>query len=257
MPCERAQTTQAYLDGELDAAAALEHESHIQSCAECTALREEFETVRKLLRDEATYHRADARLRARIRTALDKETKGSNILPFIPRARAVWTGVASGAAVSALAASLAFFLLMPAEGDPLISDITDAHLRSIASEHLIDVESTDRHTVKPWLATHADLSPPVADFSKQGFKLIGGRVDFLEGQRAAVTVYRHGAHIVNVFAWADYDEQLPDFATRNGYHIVFWKSGNLTFCAISDTAVDDILILSRLLKGLSQTDARE
>jgi hypothetical protein len=62
---------------------------------------------------------------------------------------------------------------------------------------------------------------------------------------------------VNVFAWADYDEQLPAFATRNGYHIVFWKSGNLTFCAISDTAVDDILILSRLLKGLSQTDARE
>jgi anti-sigma factor RsiW len=130
-------------------------------------------------------------------------------------------------------------------------------LRSLASEHLIDVASSDRHTVKPWLATHADLSPPVADFSRQGFKLIGGRVDFLEGQRAAVTVYRHGAHIVNVFAWADYEDRLPDFATRNGYHIIAWKSGNLTFCAISDTAVDDILTLSRLLKGLSQTDARE
>src|SRR5690348_16255919 len=124
-------------------------------------------------------------------TALDKETKGSNVLPFIPRARAVWTGVASGAAVSALAASLACFLRTPAEAGPFSSDIAAAHLRSVASEHLIDVESTDRHTVKPWLATHADLSPPVADFSKQGFKLIGGRVDFLEGQRAAVTVYRH------------------------------------------------------------------
>ncbi len=105
-----------------------------------------------------------------------------------------------------MAAALAFFMILPPAAEPLIADVTNAHLRSIASGHVIDVASTDRHTVKPWLATHADLSPPVADFAAQGFKLIGGRVDFLEGERAAVTVYRHGAHIVNVFAWANYGE---------------------------------------------------
>ena len=254
MPCDLAQTTQAYLDGELDAAQALAHERHLESCAECQALKREIETVRTLVREKATYHRADPDLRRKIVAALDKETPRSNIISW---PKNVWAGAAGGAAATALAASLAFFLLLPAASDPLITDITNAHLRSLASEHLIDVASTDRHTVKPWLAVHADLSPPVADFSQQGFKLIGGRVDFLEGQRAAVTVYRHGAHIVNVFAWADYNETLPAFATRNGYHIVAWRSGNLTFCAISDTAVDDIVALSRLLKGLSQTDARE
>jgi anti-sigma factor RsiW len=254
MLCELAQTTQAYLDGELDAADALAHEAHIETCEACKALKADIEAARTLVREKATYHRADEKLRRRIAAALDKEAPRSNILSW---PRSVWTGAASGAFATALAASLAFLLLMPAASDPLITDITNAHLRSLASEHLIDVASSDRHTVKPWLATHADLSPPVADFSRQGFKLIGGRVDFLEGQRAAVTVYRHGAHIVNVFAWADYEERLPDFATRNGYHIIAWKSGNLTFCAISDTAVDDILTLSRLLKGLSQTDARE
>ena len=254
MACDLAQTTQAYLDGELDAAQALAHEKHLESCAECQALRREIETVRTLVRDSASYHRAAPGLRRKVVDALDKEAPPTNILSW---SRSVWSGAAGGAAVTALAASLVFFLLMPAATDPLITDITNAHLRSLASDHLIDVASSDRHTVKPWLATHADLSPPVADFTRQGFTLVGGRVDFLEGQRAAVTVYRHGAHIVNVFAWADYSETLPEFATRNGYHIVAWKSGNVTFCAISDTAIDDILALSRLLKGLSQTDARE
>ncbi|HEY2885904.1 MAG TPA: anti-sigma factor [Rhizomicrobium sp.] len=256
MPCERAQQLEAYLDGELDAAAAAQVESHLETCGECRKAKVQIEALRTALREKATYHRADPQLRARIRANLDRETPRGRIVRF-PGVRAMWAGAAGGATATALAASLAFFLLMPAAGDPLITDITNAHLRSLASEHLIDVVSTDRHTVKPWLAAHADLSPPVADFSKQGFKLIGGRVDFLEGVRSAVTVYRHGAHVVNVFAWADYQESLPDFATRNGYHIVFWKSGNLTFCAISDTSIDDILALSRLLKGLSQTDARE
>jgi anti-sigma factor RsiW len=254
MPCDQAHRVEAYLDGELGAADALALETHLETCGECKTLLAQLETMRVALRGSATYHRADAQLRARIDAVLDKEAPRSNVVAWY---RNVWAGAAGGAMATALAASLAFFLLLPAETDPLITDITNAHLRSIASEHLIDVVSTDRHTVKPWLAAHADLSPPVADFSKEGFKLIGGRVDFLEGVRAAVTVYRHGGHIVNVFAWSNYDEDLPDFATRNGYHIVFWKSGNLIFCAISDTSIDDILHLSRLLKALSQTDARE
>jgi len=70
-------------------------------------------------------------------------------------------------------------------------------------------------------------------------------------------VYRHGGHIVNVFAWTAYDNDLPDFATRNGYNIVTWKSGNLIFCAVSDTSVDDILKLAQMLKALAAPDARE
>jgi len=255
MPCDRSRQVEAYLDGELDAADALALESHVEGCAECRALLADLTAMRRALREDATYHRADASLRRRIDAALDAEAPRRAVRT--PWFRTVWAGAAGGALTTAMAASLAFFLLMPAETDPLITDITNAHLRAIASEHLIDVASSDRHTVKPWLAAHADLSPPVADFSREGFKLIGGRVDFLEGVRAAVTVYRHGGHIVNVFAWSNYDEDLPDFATRNGYHIVFWKSGNLVFCAISDTSIDDILHLSRLLKALSQTDARE
>jgi len=215
-------------------------------------VQEQADSVRRLVRDKASYHRAGDGLRASV-----TEAAPTRVAVRAPWYRNVWTGAAGGAAATAMAAALAFMMLLPPAADPLIADVTNAHLRSLASAHLIDVESTDRHTVKPWLAVHADLSPPVADFAAQGFKLVGGRVDFLEGERAAVTVYRHGAHIVNVFAWAHYDERLPDFATRNGYHIVFWRAGNLTFCAVSDTSVDDILALANLLKALSAPDGRE
>ena len=116
------------------------------------------------------------------------------------------------------------------------------------ASHLVDVVSSNHHTVKPWFAGHADVSPPVADFASEGYQLIGGRIDYLDGRRAAVTVYRHGAHIINIFAWAYRGESLPNLTTRNGYHIVFWKSGNLAFCAISDTALDE---LAQRLSGTS------
>jgi anti-sigma factor RsiW len=250
MSCDRQLRTQAYFDGELDAAAALEVEKHLETCAECAAVLEQTESVRRLVREQASYHRASDALRTRVTEAAPARTASRWY-------RSVWAGAAGGVAATAMAAALAFFVLLPPAAEPLIADVTNAHLRSIASAHLIDVESSDRHTVKPWLAVHADLSPPVADFAAQGFKLVGGRVDFLEGRRAAVTVYRHGAHIVNVFAWPQYDESLPEFATRNGYHIVFWRAGDLTFCAVSDTSVDDILALAKLLKALAAPDGRE
>jgi anti-sigma factor RsiW len=238
----------------LDSAGVLAVEKHLETCRDCAALLTQAESMRALLRGTASYHRADAGLRSRIESLGETAPPRATIVPWF---KTVWAGAAGGAMASALAASLIFTALLPSASDPLLADVTNAHLRSIASAHLIDVVSTDRHTVKPWLAEHADLSPPVADFAKQGFKLVGGRVDFVDGARAAVTVYRHGAHIVNVFAWTNYTEALPEFATRNGYHIVFWRSGNLVFCAISDTAVDDILELSRLLKALSHPDGRE
>ena len=247
MPCDETMLVHAYLDGELDPARALEVERHIGTCADCAAEKVQIEELRAAMRAQMPYYRASPALRAKLRQDGVRE----------PWYRTVWTGFAGGVGASALAASLVFALMLPPAADALIADVTNAHLRSIASGHIIDVASTDRHTVKPWLATHADLSPPVGDFSREGFKLEGGRVDFVDGARAAVTVYRHGAHVINVFAWTNYEQRVPEMATRNGYHIVFWRQGNLVFCAISDIALDDMLELSRLLKAATMPDGRE
>jgi anti-sigma factor RsiW len=250
MSCSEALRVQAYFDGEVDATTAVDIEQHLETCADCAPLLRDLEETRRVVRAGATYHRADDDLRERIAGALDREDGATAARPAARTRRAGFlTGALSGAGATALAAALGFFLIVPPASNMLVGDVMNAHLRSMMSDHLIDVASTDHHTVKPWFAGHSDVSPPVADFAKEGFKLVGGRVDYVDGHRAAVVVYRHGAHVINVFAWAAAGEgKLPDDVTRNGYHIVFWKSGDLVFCAVSDTAVDELTQLVQLIK---------
>jgi anti-sigma factor RsiW len=162
--------------------------------------------------------------------------------------RSFWVGALGGVGGTAIAATFAFLLLVPRFANPLLDELVSAHVRSLMPSHLIDVVSTDKHTVKPWFAGHADVSPVVADFEPQGYRLIGGRVDYLERQRSAVVVYQHGAHVVNVFSWAGHEGALPADVTRSGYHLAFWKAGDLEYCAVSDTGWDELLGLVRLLR---------
>jgi anti-sigma factor RsiW len=135
--------------------------------------------------------------------------------------------------------------------NPLLDDLVSAHVRSLMPEHLIDVVSTDKHTVKPWFAGHTDVSPVVADFDAQGYRLVGGRADYFDHQRAAVVVYQHGPHVINVFSWAADERGVPENTTRNGYHLAFWRTGNIVYCAVSDTAWEELMRLVTLLQDAS------
>jgi anti-sigma factor RsiW len=254
MPCNEALRVHGYFDGELDASAALAVEQHLETCADCAKLLASLHATRTALREHAPYYRASDELRDRV-TDMLRRADGGGV-----RRRSVFTGVpflsgaASGAAGTALAAGMALFLILPPASNALVADLTNAHLRSMMSDHLIDVVSSDRHTVKPWFAGHTDVSPPAVDFEKEGYKLVGGRADYVYGHRAAVVVYRHGAHVINVFAWAHDDEPLPATASRNGYQIAFWKRGGLNFCAISDTGPDELQKLVHLVEQASAPD---
>jgi anti-sigma factor RsiW len=253
MACNESRRVQAYLDGEpVDADAV---EQHIDGCSECTTLRDELLTLRTSMRTQLPYHRADARLRGRLVAALDREEPRPS--PFAFFTRAFWAGTAGGAFATACAALLAFFLVVPPQANLLTDDILSDHLRSLMPGHLIDVASSNHHTVKPWFAGRADVSPPVANFAQEGYELVGGRADMVDGRRAAVTIYRHGAHVINVFAWPADDRSLPGMVNRNGYHFVYWKSGNIAFCAVSDTALDELLGLVRMLKAMGMPDSGE
>ena len=255
MQCPESLRTQAYFDAELDAAAAADIERHIEHCAECRAMLKDLEQMRAVLRRDAEYARAAPELRARIMRALDEEGGAETaVRPAQERSRSprrprsFWMGVLGGAGGTAVAATLAFLLLVPRLTNPLLDELLNAHVRSLMPAHLIDVVSTDKHTVKPWFAGHADVSPVVADFDAQGYKLIGGRADYLDHQRSAVVVYQHGAHVINVFSWAG-KGSLPNNATRSGYHLAFWREGDLDYCAVSETGWDELLGLVRLLQG--------
>jgi anti-sigma factor RsiW len=253
--CAESLRVQAYFDAEVDAVAAADMERHIGHCAECRALLQDLEQVRAVLRRDSPYAHAPPALRARIMGALDRETArpAAPLLRAMPRRpRPFWLGALGGIGGTAIAATFALLFLVPRFTNPLLDELANAHVRSLMPSHLIDVVSTDKHTVKPWFAGHTDVSPVVGDFEPQGYRLIGGRADYLDNQRAAVVVYQHGAHIINVFSWAGHGRALPDNVTRSGYHFACWKAGDLDYCAVSDTARDELSVLVRLLQDLAR-----
>jgi anti-sigma factor RsiW len=252
MRCAESLRVQAYFDAEVDAVSAADIERHIEHCAECGALLQDLEQVRTVLRRDSSYARTPAALHARIMGALDQESAAPRPREGVSpnrRIRPFWMGALGGVGGTAIAATFAFLLLVPRLTNPLLDELVSAHVRSLMPTHLIDVVSTDKHTVKPWFAGHTDVSPVVADFEPQGYRLIGGRADYLDHQRSAVVVYQHGSHIINVFSWAGNERALPNNVTRNGYHLAFWKAGDLEYCAVSDTAWDELEGLVRLLRS--------
>jgi anti-sigma factor (TIGR02949 family) len=261
--CAESLRVQAYFDREVDAVSAAEIERHVEHCNECRELLQDLEKVRSALRSGISYVAAPPALRAQILQTLDQDTEAAadeaatiasprQSRPARPsrlfRARGFRIGAFSGIGGTAIAAAIAFFLVLPSLVSPLSNEIVSAHVRSLMPAHLIDVVSTDKHTVKPWFAGHADVSPAVADFESQGYRLIGGRADYIEHQRSAVVVYQHGAHVINVFTWAANGARLPNNTTRSGYHLAFWQQGDIQYCAVSDTGWDELLGLVRLLR---------
>lgn len=250
MACAEAPRLQAYFDGEVDALTAVALEQHLESCSECRGHLAILERTRASLRRHLPLEQAPASLRERISQALDREAPTQT--QSTPRARPwrsppFWLGAGAGAGIGALAAALlAFFSATP----HLAEVLEAAHQRSLMPAHLLDVASSERHTVKPWFAGHTDVSPVVGDFPEAGYQLLGARADYLMHQRAAVLVYRHGAHLINVFSWVAGGERLPHETTRAGYHMVCWRQGDLAYCAVSDTAWEELRGLERLLRDL-------
>jgi anti-sigma factor RsiW len=115
--------------------------------------------------------------------------------------------------------------------------VLNDHLSSLLGSHLLDVVSSDQHTVKPWFAGKLDFSPDVKDLAAQGFPLAGGRVDYLAGRRVAALVYHRRQHVINLFIWpGGSSAPSPTGITHNGYNLLHWTAGRMTFWAVSDVS---------------------
>jgi anti-sigma factor RsiW len=231
MKCEDAIVlVHALADGELDAGHAREVEAHAEACNRCAGELAAAREMKNALAANDLRFTAPASLRARIEGAMPKPQPVAD--------RRTWLkGFALGGAVSALAASgIGFLVLHDAREDRLLGDAISAHLRSLQSEHLTDVLSSDQHTVKPWFNGRIDLAPPVPDLTAQGFTLIGGRLDFLDGQPVAALVYRRRAHVINVFVGQvlGAGSAAPQMQVVQGFNVLRWRKGGLSMIAVSD-----------------------
>lgn len=226
--CGKLLLLQAELDGELEASAAAALAQHRAACPVCRRNELVIVGARQALR-RATYHRAAPELRTAIASRTGAERAGA------PRRRAMpWRELASFGAGAALAAAI-ILAVLPIRRQNVVAALIDDHVRALQPGHLLDVVSTDRHTVKPWFDGRLDFSPPVKDLAAEGFPLLGGRLDYLSARSVAVLVYSHGQHIVELFVWpAGNSSAEPAHSDRDGYHIVHWTAGGMSFSAVSD-----------------------
>ena len=194
MKCEQSSLlVHAFLDGEVDARHTHEFEAHLTLCRRCAAELRDCREIRRALSQPEMRYQAPVGLRRRIESALPPvRARG-------PRLRTLLGGFTMGSMLSAaLAASLVFFVVR-GDQDQLDAELVSAHLRSLQSGRLIDVQSSDQRTVKSWFNGRLELSPPVIDLAAEGFTLVGGRLDYVDARPVATLVYQRRSHIINVF----------------------------------------------------------
>jgi len=229
---EREPALNAMIDGELDGLNASKLEAHVRGCATCSAYLATLADVRDLMAPDALKEHAPAPLRARIEAMMATPEPAQPRLPtdrYIP-----WLG---GGAIGALAASAALFLAVPQFSESDMPDqLIAGHIRSLQANHLTDVLTSNRHVVKPWFNGRLDFSPPVVDLGAQGFPLVGGRLDYIEGRPVAALVYRRRLHTINLFIrpLSGAAPSLPATFRRQTYSLSRWTAGGLEYWAVSD-----------------------
>jgi len=247
MACDRISTVPRLLaDRALRQPRRFFAERHVAGCRDCAATLESLHAERTMLRTKLPFHRAPPGLAARIGAALPREAP-----PVAVRRRFPTQAIGGGLAGALAGVALTLLVLHgPARTDPVIQDVIDSHVRSLMAEHLMDVATSDQHTVKPWLSARLDVSPPVRDMADVGFPLLGGRLDYVDGHKGAAVVYRHAKHIINLFAWAAPGSDAS-FAEREhqGFNVVSWRRDGVAYYAVSDLEADQLAAFARLVGG--------
>jgi anti-sigma factor RsiW len=232
---------QGLIDAELDAVNAAAFEAHLKTCEDCHADYLRMLALREAVTAPSVTHRAPERLRAGIEDMLSAEESRS--LTPVRRTRPRISPWNLGGAGGLLAASLGLMLIAPQLAEAgLERQLVASHVRSLLASHLTDVATTDQHVVRPWFNGKVDVAPPVPELSAQGFPLVGGRLDYIDGRVAPAIVYKRRLHTVNLFAWPAEGRLFNGAKTvrRDGYTIVEWTAGGLRYAAVSDVDPGDL-----------------
>jgi anti-sigma factor RsiW len=231
---ETRRLLEAAVDRELDLVRQVAVEEHLRTCSDCARLAEKLRARRAALQENLPRFAAPPALREKIRQSI-----GASAASPAPATRAniVFPDWSIGAWAAALVVALTLGFTWGgarARRDLLVDDAIADHVRSLQAGHLMDVASTDQHTVKPWFAGKIDFSPPVVDLAAAGFPLAGGRLERLDGHPAAALVFHRRQHAINLFVWSAAPAAGERQFAARGFNLVAWSQADLNFLAVSE-----------------------
>lgn len=233
----------ADLDGELDPAASL---ALARRCAERPELAAEAAGLAALRRALHTLPAAEGpspALHARLAGLLPAADPPPPTLTPLPRHphtsgwRSDWRALAASWLLGAgLAAGSATLYYAPDAQQAQIAATVAGHRRALLAQHTVDVASSDRHTVKPWLGSRLALAPTVVDLAAAGYPLLGARIEIVDGRPAPTLVYGHREHLISLslIPVESREERAPAAASVDGYGVLRWQQAGLAHIAVSD-----------------------
>ena len=237
------QNVNAFVDGELDVLSQREIEARMKHDVALRAQVEGLRHLRATVRDLAEYHVAPEAFRQRVASLVAMPAHMPARLSVGKATVQHWLAWRP-MVVSFAAMALALALLVlnvnqtrwrPGYDDRLGEEVVASHVRSTLGQHLVDVTSSDHHTVKPWLSSKLDFSPAIQESLLPGSVLLGGRVDYLDGRPVAALVYRQGEHVVNSFLWPTNAVDVGAvFSAKRGFQIAHWSRNGMNHWVISD-----------------------
>ena len=239
----------AALDGELDAMGSLAFERELRDDPAIAAEYQRLTKLRDAVRRHAPREAAPQALADRIAALAPSApaapapqaatAPAATVVPFRRRAwldsRALAMAASFAVLGFAVGAGLTSLRTPMGSGDVAQNLVSDFARAAIAGQPF-DVASSDRHTVKPWLADRTTVSASIVDLAPR-FPLVGGRVAVIDRIPTPTLVYRHNEHLVAV-------TELPlspkgprgtgGIETIDGYHVARWSDANLAYVAVSD-----------------------
>jgi anti-sigma factor RsiW len=249
----------AYYDGELDPASAIEFERRLADDEFLKARYNRLLSLRRAVRSLPQYEMPPG-LQARIKSTLDadrpsqagRSAQAGRPAQMRRLSHRSWSFQALTAA-AVFGAVISSSVMLTIERYDLREDVARqvvaGHIRGQLAPQPFDVASSDRHTVKPWFTSRLPESPQVPDLAAQGFVLVGGRVDVIGHDPVATIVYKHAAHTVSLTTLPP-GQSVSDQAVA-GYNVRSWSDAQFTYIAVSDLSSADLVTFERAFSATS------
>lgn len=252
MKCSDAEALiSAYADGETSRLQTHSTRAHLRNCPTCAAKHQALVALRARIRSEVPRYTAPSSLRARVLASIDAAQPARPAArPRDNRWRWLTGGAVAGCAATMLAWTVGTTVIAWRTNEDVAVEAVTSHVRATLGNHLIQVASSNQHTVKPWLSARLDYAPPVPDMAADGFTLVGGRIDYLDRRPIATLVYRIRDHTIDVYVGPKSSRLEPSaLRTVRGFNVAHAQGTAMDWLAVSDLSADE---LSPFVRKLAQ-----